>query len=46
MPSLPAPRILARELLAAERTPRILEPDSVMDDPHEVAAYVQAGSGA
>ena len=43
MPSLPVLRVLARELLTTERAPRILEPDLVMDDPHKVAAYVQAG---
>lgn len=43
MPSLPVLRVLTRELLTAERAPRILEPDLVMDDPHKVAAYVQAG---
>jgi ubiquinone/menaquinone biosynthesis C-methylase UbiE len=43
---MPSPQLLqsvVRELLTRERAPRIPEPDLVMDDPENVAAYVEAG---
>lgn len=43
---MPSPRLLQsviRELLTRERSPRFPEPDLVMDDPLNVAAYVAAG---
>jgi arsenite methyltransferase len=43
---MPSPRLVQsvlRELLTRERSPRIPEPDLVMDDPDNVAAYVEAG---
>lgn len=43
MPSLPVIKTLFRELLTTERSPRINEPDLVMDDPEKVAAYTRAG---
>ena len=42
MPSAAVVRSLIRELLTLERSPRIPEPDLVMDDPEQVAAYVEA----
>jgi len=43
MPSLSVLRTLIRELFTLERSPRINEPDLVMDDPEKVAAYSRAG---
>ena len=43
MPSLQLIRSVARELVTRERSPRVTEPDLVMDDPDNVAAYVEAG---
>ena len=43
MPSLPVLRVLIRELMTAERVPRLPEPDLVMDDADKVAAYTRAG---
>lgn len=43
---MPSPQLIqsvVRELLTRERAPRIPEPDLVMDDPDNVAAYVEAG---
>lgn len=43
---MPSPQLIqsvVRELLTRERAPRIPEPDLVMDDPANVAAYVEAG---
>lgn len=43
---MPSPQLIqsvVRELLTRERAPRIPEPDLVMDDPENVAAYVEAG---
>lgn len=37
---------LVRELITSERSPRIPEPDLVMDDPNKVTAFVQAGREA
>lgn len=43
MPSFDLMRTLVREAVTRERAPRIPEPDLVMDDPAQVADYVQAG---
>lgn len=43
MPSLSVLRTLAREFVTRERSPRVTEPDLVMDDPDKVAAYTHAG---
>ncbi len=43
MPSLSVIRTLLRELITRERSPRVNEPDLVMDDPEKVAAYTRAG---
>jgi arsenite methyltransferase len=43
MPSLGLVRSVVRELLTRERSARVTEPDLVMDDPDNVAAYVEAG---
>jgi len=43
MPSLAVLRTLLREILTSQRTGRVPEPDLVMDDPAQVAAYVAAG---
>lgn len=43
MPSLAVLQTLARELITRERSPRVPEPDLVMDDPQKVAAYTRAG---
>lgn len=43
MPSLPVIKTMLRELLTRERSPRVNEPDLVMDDPDKVAAYTRAG---
>lgn len=43
---MPSPELLltvVRELVTREHSPRITEPDLVMDDPLNVAAYVEAG---
>jgi arsenite methyltransferase len=43
---MPSPRLIQtvlRELLTRERSVRVTEPDLVMDDPANVAAYVEAG---
>lgn len=44
MPSLAVVRTLCRELITRERSPRVNEPDLVMDDPDKVAAFALAGS--
>lgn len=43
MPSFQLIRTVCRELVTRERSPRVTEPDLVMDDPANVAAYVEAG---
>lgn len=43
MPSLSIIKTLCREVITRERSPRINEPDLVMDDPEKVAAYTRAG---
>ncbi len=43
MPSLAVLRTLIREIATQERSPRVNEPDLVMDDPEKVAAYTRAG---
>ncbi len=43
MPSIALVRIMLRETFTRERSPRLTEPDLVMDDPDNVAAYVEAG---
>jgi arsenite methyltransferase len=43
MPSIKLIKTVIRELLTQERSPRVTEPDLVMDDPENVAAYVEAG---
>lgn len=43
MPSLPILKTLLREASTRERSPRVPEPDLVMDDPAKVAAYTRAG---
>ncbi|HDZ78663.1 MAG TPA: class I SAM-dependent methyltransferase [Gammaproteobacteria bacterium] len=43
MPSLSVLRTLLREATAREHSPRVNEPDLVMDDPEKVAAYTRAG---
>jgi UDP:flavonoid glycosyltransferase YjiC (YdhE family)/ubiquinone/menaquinone biosynthesis C-methylase UbiE/nitroreductase len=43
LPSLPVLKVMLRELATSERSPRVPEPDLVMDDPAKVAAYVRAG---
>jgi SAM-dependent methyltransferase len=43
MPSPAVLRTLLREILTSRRIPRTPEPDLVMDDPDQVAAYVLAG---
>lgn len=43
MPSLGLVLTVLRELFTSERSPRRTEPDLVMDDPANVAAYVAAG---
>jgi arsenite methyltransferase len=43
MPSAALIRTVVRELLTPERSPRVTEPGLVMDDPDNVAAYVEAG---
>ena len=43
---MPSPAVLltlVRELTTTERSPRVPEPDLVMDDPDKVAAYTRAG---
>lgn len=43
---MPSPQLLqtvVRELITRERSTRVTEPDLVMDDPDNVAAYVEAG---
>ncbi len=44
MPSLQVLKTLWRELTTRERSPRVTEPDLVMDDPDKVAAYTRAGA--
>ena len=46
MPSLSVIRTLCREIVTLERSPRVNEPDLVMDDPEKVAAYTEAGREA
>lgn len=43
MPSPGLVQSVVRELLTRERSARVTEPDLVMDDPENVAAYVEAG---
>lgn len=43
MPSLKLIKTVVRELVTQERSLRVTEPDLVMDDPDNVAAYVEAG---
>ena len=43
MPSAPIVKVLLRELLTWTPSPRVPEPDLVMDDPDKVAAYTRAG---
>lgn len=43
MPSWPIIKTSIRELVTFERTPRVVEPDLVMDNPDKVAAYTRAG---
>jgi arsenite methyltransferase len=43
MPSAQLIQTVVRELLTRERSTRVTEPDLVMDDPENVAAYVEAG---
>lgn len=43
MPSFKLIKTVVRELVTSERNPRVTEPDLVMDDPDNVAAYVEAG---
>ena len=43
MPSAQLIQTVVRELVTRERSPRVTEPDLVMDDPDNVAAYVEAG---
>lgn len=43
MPSLAVILSILRELVASEHSPRVREPRLVMDDPQQVAAYVEAG---
>ncbi len=43
LPSYPVLRVLLQELITSERSPRVPEPDLVMDDPDKVLAYTQAG---
>ncbi len=43
MPSPAVVRCVLRELVTRERSPRSPEPALVMDDPEQVAAYVEAG---
>jgi SAM-dependent methyltransferase len=43
MPSPAVLRTLMREIITAERAPRVPEPDLVMDDPAKVAAFNEAG---
>lgn len=43
---MPSPKLVQsvlREMFTSERSPRVTEPDLVMDDPASVAAYVEAG---
>lgn len=42
LPSGPVLKAILRELTTRERSPRVPEPDLVMDDPAKVAAYVVA----
>jgi len=42
MPSLPVLLTLVREITTAERASRVPEPELVMDDPAQVAAYAEA----
>jgi arsenite methyltransferase len=43
MPSAQLIKTVVRELFTSERSERVTEPDLVMDDPENVAAYVEAG---
>ena len=43
MPSLPVLKTMLREIITSERSPRVPEPDLIMDDPDKVAAYTRAG---
>jgi SAM-dependent methyltransferase len=43
MPSAQLIQTVVREMLTRERSARVTEPDLVMDDPENVAAYVEAG---
>lgn len=43
MPSKELIKTVVREMFTGERSERVTEPDLVMDDPDNVAAYVEAG---
>jgi SAM-dependent methyltransferase len=43
MPSAQLIQTVVREMFTRERSERVTEPDLVMDDPENVAAYVEAG---
>ena len=43
MPNLTVVKTLLRELVTTQRSPRVPEPDLVMDDPDKVAAFERAG---
>lgn len=43
MPSLPILKTMLREIVTSERSPRVPEPDLIMDDPDKVAAFTRAG---
>ncbi len=43
MPSFAVFKTLIREVLTSEKSPRLNEPDLVMDNPDKVAAYTRAG---
>jgi len=43
MPNISVLKTLLRELITQEQSPRINEPDLIMDDPEKVEAYTRAG---
>lgn len=43
MPSLQVLKTMLREIITRENSPRVPEPDLVMDDPDKVAAFTRAG---
>ena len=43
MPSMTIAKVVLNELITLRRSPRVMEPDLVMDDPAKVAAYTRAG---